>query len=213
MAEHHLAHFDVTQWLVNEGYLGKEYRRKFYSAKRIKEILVIARPELEQIVGREFWELEDMIKVRDYLGIPRRLDKKEYTPPKPAPKPKLTKKEKKQRANERRKERLEKRADLLSDTKYRALTTKAREHLDYDFIISNAFLDSVEWKRLRFAKLSTSDGKCACCNRTKNDGIYLNVDHIKPRRLFPELALDFDNLQILCNICNEGKGNLSVKKF
>ena len=35
----------------------------------------------------------------------------------------------------------------------------------------------------------------------------LNVDHIKPRFLFPDLALRLDNLQVLCGDCNEGKGN------
>ena len=35
----------------------------------------------------------------------------------------------------------------------------------------------------------------------------MNVDHIKPRKKFPELALVEDNLQVLCGACNHGKGN------
>lgn len=35
----------------------------------------------------------------------------------------------------------------------------------------------------------------------------MNVDHIKPRRLFPWLALELKNLQVLCHDCNHGKGN------
>lgn len=35
----------------------------------------------------------------------------------------------------------------------------------------------------------------------------MNVDHIKPRRAFPALALVFDNLQVLCGTCNKGKSN------
>ena len=46
-----------------------------------------------------------------------------------------------------------------------------------------------------------------CCGRTPDDGFVMNVDHIKPRKHFPELALDINNTQVLCNICNHGKGN------
>ena len=34
----------------------------------------------------------------------------------------------------------------------------------------------------------------------------MHVDHIKPRLRYPELALDMNNLQVLCAICNHGKG-------
>lgn len=49
--------------------------------------------------------------------------------------------------------------------------------------------------------------KCMCCGATPDHGAVMNVDHIKPRKLFPHLALDLDNLQILCHVCNHGKGN------
>jgi len=39
------------------------------------------------------------------------------------------------------------------------------------------------------------------------NGAVMNVDHIRPRKLFPELALDINNLQVLCHECNHGKGN------
>lgn len=35
----------------------------------------------------------------------------------------------------------------------------------------------------------------------------MNVDHIKPRKTHPHLALDPSNLQVLCDVCNHGKGN------
>jgi 5-methylcytosine-specific restriction endonuclease McrA len=38
-------------------------------------------------------------------------------------------------------------------------------------------------------------------------GINSHVDHIKPRKTHPHLALDFDNLQILCEDDNHGKAN------
>lgn len=72
---------------------------------------------------------------------------------------------------------------------------------------SPTFLQSKAWLRLRIEALKKYGNKCQCCGASANDGIRLNVDHIKPRRLFPELALEINNLQILCNECNEGKGN------
>jgi len=33
-----------------------------------------------------------------------------------------------------------------------------------------------------------------------------HVDHVRPRCLFPQLELQFQNLQVLCKSCNEDKG-------
>ena len=49
--------------------------------------------------------------------------------------------------------------------------------------------------------------RCCLCGRTVKDGVALHVDHIKPRSKYPELALDIENLQILCDECDDGKGD------
>jgi len=72
---------------------------------------------------------------------------------------------------------------------------------------SKAFLESYEWRRLRMEVLKKYGAKCMCCGRSSKEGIIINVDHIKSRRAHPELALVFDNLQVLCHECNHGKGN------
>lgn len=52
------------------------------------------------------------------------------------------------------------------------------------------------------------DGRrCVCCGASPETGAVMHVDHIKPRRKFPQLALDPDNLQVLCEECNHGKGS------
>lgn len=71
----------------------------------------------------------------------------------------------------------------------------------------NAFLKTYEWRKVRMEALKLYGNKCQCCGATPKDGIVLHVDHIKPRRYFPGLALDIKNLQILCEVCNHGKGN------
>lgn len=79
----------------------------------------------------------------------------------------------------------------------RALTVKG----------STEFLKSYAWKKLRYQALLKYEKKCMCCGRTPKDGVQIHVDHIKPRKRYPGLALDINNLQILCGDCNHGKGN------
>jgi 5-methylcytosine-specific restriction endonuclease McrA len=38
----------------------------------------------------------------------------------------------------------------------------------------------------------------------------MHVDHILPRSKFPELELDIDNLQVLCEECNLAKSNIDT---
>jgi len=74
-------------------------------------------------------------------------------------------------------------------------------------IASDAFLETYEWRRVRMVALKKHGARCQCCGATPKDGAKMNVDHIKPRRVYPELALDVNNLQVLCDACNHGKGN------
>lgn len=69
------------------------------------------------------------------------------------------------------------------------------------------FLQTYEWRAIRYDVLKANDGKCELCGRGKHEGVILNVDHIKPRATHPELALQPSNLQVLCGACNQGKGN------
>ena len=83
-----------------------------------------------------------------------------------------------------------------------------------DIVTTKTFYSSNEWRTLRYETLRQAEmenrhnGGAACrlCGRTKwGDGASLHVDHIKPRFLYPELALSPSNLQVLCEDCNKGK--------
>ena len=63
------------------------------------------------------------------------------------------------------------------------------------------------WRELRYQALKKYGRECACCGAHPGGGIVLHVDHIKPRSKYPELELDINNLQILCEDCNLGKSN------
>ncbi len=71
----------------------------------------------------------------------------------------------------------------------------------------DSFLRTFEWRKVRMQALKKYGAKCMCCGATPATGAVMNVDHIKPRKLWPSLAMDINNLQILCHDCNHGKGN------
>jgi 5-methylcytosine-specific restriction endonuclease McrA len=74
-------------------------------------------------------------------------------------------------------------------------------------VTTTEFLSTYEWRKTRMVALKKYGARCQCCGATPATGAVIHVDHIKPRKLFPALALDVDNLQVLCHECNHGKGN------
>jgi hypothetical protein len=80
----------------------------------------------------------------------------------------------------------------------------------YAYINSPEFLQSFEWRQVRFQALQKYGRRCQCCGASPETGTVINVDHVKSRRRFPALALDIDNLQVLCVDCNHGKANSTV---
>ena len=69
---------------------------------------------------------------------------------------------------------------------------------------SKIFLVSKAWKKIRSIALEIYPKICMNCSAYSNR---FNVDHIYPRKYYPNLALDLNNLQILCPYCNFSKGN------
>ena len=70
------------------------------------------------------------------------------------------------------------------------------------------FYMSEEWRSLRYNILKKYKGRCCLCGRSyQKNGVVIHVDHIKPRSKYPELELDENNLQLLCEDCNLGKSN------
>jgi hypothetical protein len=80
---------------------------------------------------------------------------------------------------------------------------------------SDEFLTSYQWRTVRFDALALYGNSCMCCGATpaRGNGVVINVDHIKPRKTHPHLALDINNLQVLCSVCNHGKSNRHETDF
>jgi len=72
---------------------------------------------------------------------------------------------------------------------------------------TSVFYKSREWAVLRYKALKKHSGRCQLCGRTAADGSVISVDHIKPIRKYPHLAMEETNLQVLCRVCNRGKGS------
>lgn len=68
----------------------------------------------------------------------------------------------------------------------------------------SGFYSSVEWLALRKRVLRVYKHICMKCG---NSDDIIHIDHIKPRSLYPKLALEFENLQVLCRCCNIRKSN------
>lgn len=68
------------------------------------------------------------------------------------------------------------------------------------------FYDTDEWQLLRRKALRVYGCSCMKCKITNTE---MHVDHIKPRSKYPELELDFNNLQVLCRRCNKEKADLN----
>jgi len=72
------------------------------------------------------------------------------------------------------------------------------------------FMRSEEWFVLKAQTIAKYGCTCMACKRKIGRWGDINVDHIKPRKYWPELQNDPDNLQILCGTCNKKKGNTAA---
>lgn len=72
---------------------------------------------------------------------------------------------------------------------------------EYGYV--DRFYVSGPWINLRREVIEHFGRRCMKCNTAAGA---IQVDHIKPRFYYPKLALDFNNMQVLCRDCNQEKG-------
>jgi 5-methylcytosine-specific restriction endonuclease McrA len=76
--------------------------------------------------------------------------------------------------------------------------------------MKHKFFKTHIWKKLASEVLSLYSKRCLCCGSDTK----IIVSHIKPRKKYPELSLDINNLQPLCEDCHIGKqGNRDETDF
>jgi len=134
---------------------------------------------------------------QDKLKEERRLKKIADRTPAPA---------KKKSKKQKRKERIFQRQIRQADRSKFVRTVRVN---DID-VITNDFLSTPEWRDLRLLAIQKYGSTCLSCGREGTKRFPINIDHVKPRKYFPELALDINNLQPLCGKCNKRKGNKTI---
>ncbi|MGD9916919.1 MAG: HNH endonuclease [Paenirhodobacter sp.] len=80
--------------------------------------------------------------------------------------------------------------------------SKRDEHIRYSKHVTR----TKRWAVLRQAILERDGWACRCCGERRR----LEVDHIQPVRLRPDLAFEPRNLQALCPRCHTKKTRLEV---
>lgn len=70
---------------------------------------------------------------------------------------------------------------------------------------SEKFYQTPEWKKLRLEAFALYGRKCQVCGDSPESGCILEVDHITPRYMQPQIAFDIKNLRVLCRVCHQGR--------
>ncbi|MGL5077742.1 MAG: HNH endonuclease [Waterburya sp.] len=109
----------------------------------------------------------------------------------------------KREERKRNKKRFYEKTKNLSDNELAASFAKSNKSV----------LCSLEWKTLRNSVIDFYGCKCMKCKKVLEQRKFANVDHIKPRKYFPELTWEFSNLQVLCSKCNREKGNKNQNDY
>ncbi|UPL14681.1 HNH endonuclease [Microbacterium galbinum] len=59
---------------------------------------------------------------------------------------------------------------------------------------------------IKQALASETAGKCAYCEAKMLAVSYGDIEHFRPKRIFPELVVEWANLTLACSRCNQAKG-------
>ena len=96
---------------------------------------------------------------------------------------------------------------VKSRTKQLALERK--ERLDE----IRQFYSSPEWNLIRRQVIKENGRICSECKKYIRSNNEVTVDHIRPRSKYPHLALERQNLRVLCRSCNSMKGDRDSEIF
>lgn len=103
---------------------------------------------------------------------------------------------------------------ILKDNKEKWLM-ELEEELNKGVAVSKLpkkFSDRYRHKDIKSALVSSSHNKCAYCESSLTQGSYMEVEHFKPKSLYPKLFYTWDNYLPVCKKCNVTKLDHDVVK-
>lgn len=165
---------------------------------------------MEDLFTSEVWKNSTAHQRREFLSKARadkqvEKDAKKKMDAKPTRVPRQNKAAKKR--SKKSSTKLNRRIKLQNDVRTTAPSFPRQTLVAGVDVTSDAFLSTFQWRKVRMEAIKKYGPRCMCCGATPATGAVMNVDHIKPRKKWPSLALDVNNLQVLCHECNHGKGN------
>ncbi len=74
-------------------------------------------------------------------------------------------------------------------------------------------LSNYRHQNIKDTLFATSEHKCAFCECKPTEGGNIEVEHFKPKSIYPELSFEWLNFLPSCNKCNNSKLNHDTEKF
>lgn len=107
---------------------------------------------------------------------------------------------------------------ILVQNKYKwteELKNNIAKYGDYEKIplsIKNAMWVHYRHHDIKEKLFASSHQKCAFCEAKPAESGNIEVEHFKPKSLYPELAFEWDNFLPVCRKCNDSKSNHDTGK-
>jgi 5-methylcytosine-specific restriction endonuclease McrA len=98
------------------------------------------------------------------------------------------------------------------DTNHETFLYHLYQNVDFELLGARTVrpeITTLEWNRLKNLIFEKYGKVCLKCRSTE----HISLDHIKPYSIYPELAIDPNNLQPLCRSCNSTKGNRNITDY
>ena len=79
--------------------------------------------------------------------------------------------------------------------------------------VPDKFFDKYNKPDIKETLKKMYNGVCCYCEVRVGIAEFGNIEHCKPKRIFPRTTYDWDNLNLACTACNEMKGNKYSNKY